>query len=108
MSKIILKKAVWVTNPSNLQQLDVTDPKSVDCHTSLTDAELDMTDCGWVRVGSATVIYDKFKDPSEVAPAMCKQIDEAIAKIEAITFDKVMELKSQKSKLLALEAPSHD
>lgn len=107
MSKIILEKAVWVTNPSNLQKLDVTDPESVDNYTSLSSPDLGMEDCGWVKVGTATITYSSL-DLRGATPAMCKQIDEAIAKIEATTFDKVMELKSQKSKLLALEAPSHD
>ena len=108
MSEIILEKAVWVTSPDNLQKLDITDPESVDSYTSLTDLELDMGDCGWVKIGSATVTYSGFSGFRAAVPAMCKKVDEAIAKIEASTYQKIMDLRAQKSKLLALEAPSHD
>ena len=100
--------AVWVTSPDALQRLDLTDAASVYTNTHMTDAGLSMEECGWVKIGTAVLTYGELLSRADVVKPMCNKIDEALAKIEATTYQKVMELKSQKNNLLALEFDSND
>ncbi len=100
--------AVWVTQPSALQRVDLSDGASLFEHTYLTDGTLDMSDSGWVKLGTARITYDNLASREEAVPAMCSQIDEAIEKLRATAEQKVSALLAEKQNLLALGYASND
>lgn len=97
-----LAKALWISNPSALLNIDFTDPDSISNNTQLADADCDMHTFGWRRVGAATVEFVIDKSPEQMAQAAVEAAQQAIQKLQADTEVKLNALRETVSKLQSL------
>ena len=66
----------------------------------ITDS--DMTECGWVRVGTASVTVDLLSDADKMTNQLAL-LNEAERRVKADAQSKLNEIEGQRQRLLAIE-----
>ena len=66
----------------------------------ITDS--DMTECGWVRVGTASVTVDLLSDADKLTNQLAL-LNEAERRVKADAQSKLNEIEGQRQRLLAIE-----
>lgn len=75
------------------------DPSDVD---NLLFASSDMTSCGWVKVGTASVTVELLSD-TDLMTEQLAMLDEAERRVKAEAQAKLNEIEGQRQRLLAIE-----
>ena len=70
------------------------------CNLHITDS--DMTECGWVRVGTASVTVDLLSDADKLTNQLAL-LNEAERRVKADAQSKLNEIEGQRQRLLAIE-----
>jgi hypothetical protein len=93
---------VWLCNPANLVVLNTNDGNDIHYHANYVDMDIDMSNCGWAKLGSATITFDLTADKGEAAKAAAKAISVKIEKIEATAAAEVSALREGLRRLQAI------
>ena len=94
--------AVWLSDSYAAQAAHIViDSKRLANCCSITSTSLDMSEYGWLRIGSAQIIFD-VSDPAELVENQVELLRRQIQTTRAEAQHKVEQLEEQIQKLLAL------
>jgi hypothetical protein len=93
---------VWLSNPAYLATLDLTDAASLQHHANFVGGGIDMTSCGWIKLGMATITFDIAVDSEKAAGEAVKAILTRIEKIETNAAEEVATLREGLRRLQAI------
>lgn len=102
-----MKVNLWVTSPESLLQFQLAESDSERLKTLYLDPELtsDMSEYGWVHVGSAEIQFDFESSREKLMNDALKVLDLKEQELRADLRRKLDALEEMRGKLLALPSP---
>jgi hypothetical protein len=102
ITELKLAQGLWLSNPDAMLHIDLNDPVSIENYAQICGLGLDMTSCGWRRLGAATITYHITSTPEQLATAAVDAAQQALQKLEADHQVKINALQATISKLQTL------
>lgn len=98
--KTVTAKA-WITTPEWANESDLEDPTAM----HFTSTKIDMKDCGWLEVGTATITLESTMTKKDLVLSM---VETQEAKIKKIQADAENEINNLKRKIMELQAIAYE
>jgi len=98
--KTVTAKA-WITTPEWANESDLEDPTAM----HFTSTKIDMKDCGWLEVGTATITLESTMTKKDLVLSM---VETQEAKIKNIQADAENEINNLKRKIMELQAIAYE